>query len=154
MPPEKESIKWNDQGLVAAIAQDWQTGEVLMLAWMNREALQCTKDEQRAVYWSRSRDALWRKGESSGNVQRLKELRLDCDGDALLLKVEQVGGIACHTGRRHCFYRRLDGDAWTETEAVLRDPQAMYGESRKDGGTDIGPGSGAGSGTENTQTEA
>lgn len=126
MPPETQSIKWNDQGLVAAIAQDWQTGEVLMLAWMNREALLTTLEEQRAVYWSRSRKALWRKGESSGNVQRLKELRLDCDADALLLKVEQVGGIACHTGRRHCFYRRLDGDRWTETDPVLRNPQEMY----------------------------
>lgn len=128
-----DSIQWNEQGLVAAIAQDWQTGEVLMLAWMNREALQCTTAEQRAVYWSRSRGTLWRKGESSGNVQHLKELRIDCDGDALLLKVEQVGGIACHTGRRHCFYRRLDGDRWAETDAVLRDPEDMYGGSQGHG---------------------
>ena len=126
MSPITDSIHWNDQGLVAAIAQDWQTGDVLMLAWMNREALQTTLEEQRAVYWSRSRNALWRKGESSGNVQWLKELRVDCDADALLLKVEQVGGIACHTGRRHCFYRRLDGDCWTETHSVLREPQDMY----------------------------
>lgn len=133
MPPETDIITWNAQGLVAAIAQDWQTGEVLMLAWMNREALQCTKAEQRAVYWSRSRAALWRKGESSGNVQHLKELRVDCDGDALLLKVEQVGGIACHTGRRHCFYRRLDGDDWVATEAVQRDPQEMYGRTAQRG---------------------
>lgn len=131
---ETDSIQWNEQGLVAAIAQDWQSGEVLMLAWMNREALQCTTAEQRAVYWSRSRGALWRKGESSGNVQRLKEMRIDCDGDALLLKVEQIGGIACHTGRRHCFYRRLDGNRWAETDAVLRDPKDMYGESQGDGG--------------------
>ncbi len=131
MPPVTDTIQWNAQGLVAAIAQDWQSGEVLMLAWMNRQAVECTLAEQRAVYWSRSRNALWRKGESSGNVQRLKELRVDCDGDALLLKVEQVGGIACHTGRRHCFYRRLDGERWTETEGVLRDPQEMYRQPQK-----------------------
>lgn len=123
-----DTIQWNAQGLVAAIAQDWQSGDVLMLAWMNREAVERTLAEQRAVYWSRSRNALWRKGESSGNVQELKELRVDCDGDALLLKVEQVGGIACHTGRRHCFYRRLEGDSWVETDRVLRDPQEMYGD--------------------------
>mgnify|MGYP005864807505 CR=1 FL=1 len=126
MPQTTDIIQWDDQGLVPAIAQDWQTGDVLMLAWMNREALQTTLEEQRAVYWSRSRKALWRKGERSGNVQWLKEVRVDCDADALLLKVEQVGGIACHTGRRHCFYRRLDGDRWTETHTVLREPQDMY----------------------------
>lgn len=124
-----DNIQWNAQGLVAAIAQDWQSGDVLMLAWMNREAVERTLAEQRAVYWSRSRDALWRKGESSGNVQHLKELRIDCDGDALLLKVEQVGGVACHTGRAHCFYRRFDGDGWTETNRVLRDPELMYARS-------------------------
>ncbi len=98
-----QDIKWNEQGLVPAIAQDWRSGEVLMLAWMNRDALQLTIDEGRAIYWSRSRQALWRKGEESGHVQRLKELRIDCDADTVLLKVEQVGGIACHTGRRAVF---------------------------------------------------
>ncbi len=98
-----QDIQWNDQGLVPAIAQDWQTGEVLMLAWMNREALELTVSEGRAVYWSRSRQGLWRKGEESGHVQILKALRIDCDTDAVLLQVEQLGGIACHTGRRSCF---------------------------------------------------
>ncbi|MFV8819066.1 phosphoribosyl-AMP cyclohydrolase [Haliea sp. E17] len=123
-----DNIKWNEQGLVAAIAQDWQTGEVLMMAWMNAESLQLTLQEQRAVYWSRSRAALWRKGEESGNVQHLKELRVDCDGDTVLMQVEQVGGIACHTGRRSCFYRvaAVDGTLATVDE-VLRDPQDLYG---------------------------
>ena len=102
----EQLITWNEQGLIPAIAQDWQTGEVLMLAWMNREALALTLAEQRAIYWSRSRQALWRKGEESGNVQTLKELRIDCDADTVLIKVEQIGGIACHTGRRHCIHPR------------------------------------------------
>ena len=106
-----QQIKWNEQGLVPAIAQDWRTGEVLMLAWMNADALQLTVREGRAIYWSRSRGALWRKGEESGHVQRLKELRLDCDADTVLMKVEQVGGIACHTGRSSCFYRALENGA-------------------------------------------
>lgn len=123
-----EQIKWNEQGLVAAIAQDWQTGEVLMMAWMNPQALQLTLQEQRAVYYSRSRSELWRKGESSGNVQKLKELRVDCDGDTVLMQVEQIGGIACHTGRRSCFYRRADGpDKLVVTDEVLKDPAEMYG---------------------------
>jgi len=121
-----QQINWNDQGLVPAIAQDWQTGEVLMLAWMNREALELTVQEQRAVYWSRSRGALWRKGEESGHVQKLRELRLDCDADTVLMKVEQVGGIACHTGRRSCFYRRLEEHAWRITDDVLREPGDIY----------------------------
>lgn len=120
-------IKWNEQGLIPAIAQDWQTGEVLMLAWMNAESLRLTIEEQRAIYWSRSRGALWRKGEESGNVQRLKELRLDCDGDTVLMKVEQLGGIACHTGRRHCFYQLLQDGNWSVTEPVLKAPNEMYG---------------------------
>jgi len=121
-------IKWNEQGLVPAIAQDWQTGEVLMLAWMNREALALTASEGRAVYWSRSRQALWRKGEESGHVQKLQELRIDCDADTVLLKVEQIGGIACHTGRRSCFYRRLDGAGnWETTAEVIRSPDDIYG---------------------------
>lgn len=122
-------IKWNEAGLVAAIAQDWQTGEVLMMAWMNAESLALTLKEQRAIYYSRSRQSLWRKGEESGNVQQLKELRLDCDGDTVLLKVEQVGGIACHTGRRNCFYRLAgsDGELVT-TDAVIKDPADIYGK--------------------------
>jgi phosphoribosyl-AMP cyclohydrolase len=122
-----QAIEWNEQGLVPAIAQDWQTGEVLMLAWMNREALQLTIDEGRAVYWSRSKQAVWRKGEESGNVQHLKELRIDCDADTVLMKVEQVGGIACHTGRRNCFFQRLEDGAWQVTDEVLKDPKDMYG---------------------------
>jgi phosphoribosyl-AMP cyclohydrolase len=122
----RDRIKWNDQGLAPAIAQDWRTGEVLMLAWMNAEALQLTIAEGRAIYWSRSREALWRKGEESGHVQHLKELRIDCDADTVLMKVEQVGGIACHTGRRSCFYRSFaDGD-WVETDVVIRDPEDIY----------------------------
>ena len=121
-----QQINWNEQGLVPAIAQDWQTGEVLMLAWMNREALELTVREERAVYWSRSRGALWRKGEESGHVQKLRELRVDCDADTVLMKVEQVGGIACHTGRRSCFYRKLEGDDWRITDDILREPGDIY----------------------------
>jgi phosphoribosyl-AMP cyclohydrolase len=124
-----KDITWNEQGLIPAIAQDWQSGEVLMLAWMNRDALQLTIDEGRAIYWSRSRQALWRKGEESGHVQRLKELRIDCDADTVLLKVEQVGGIACHTGRRACFFQRLEDGAWHITDGVLKQPEEMYGKS-------------------------
>jgi phosphoribosyl-AMP cyclohydrolase len=123
-----QQIQWNDQGLVPAIAQDWQTGEVLMLAWMNREALESTLHEGRAVYWSRSRGRLWRKGEESGNVQQLKELRIDCDADTVLMKVEQVGGVACHTGRRSCFYTRFDGSRWVVTDEVVKPPEEMYGK--------------------------
>ncbi len=124
-----DRVKWNEQGLVPAIAQDHASGKVLMLAWMNREALQCTVTEQRAVYWSRSRGRLWRKGEESGHVQRLHDVRLDCDADAILLSVEQVGGIACHTGREHCFFLRLQDGNWQEAEAVTKDPGAIYGGS-------------------------
>jgi len=124
-----QDIKWNEQGLVPAIAQDWQSGEVLMLAWMNRDALQLSIDEGRAIYWSRSRQALWRKGEESGHVQRLKELRIDCDADAVLLIVDQVGGIACHTGRRACFYQRLEDCAWRVTDDVLKKPEDIYGNT-------------------------
>ena len=122
-----QEINWNEQGLVPAIAQDWQTGEVLMLAWMNRDALQLTIDEGRAIYWSRSRQALWRKGEVSGHVQHLKELRIDCDADTVLMKVEQIGGIACHTGRRGCFYQRLEEGVWRITDEVIKHPEDMYG---------------------------
>lgn len=122
-------VRWNDQGLVPAIAQDWQTGEVLMLAWMNREALALTLQEKRAIYWSRSRQALWRKGEESGHVQQLKELRIDCDADTVLMKVVQLGGIACHTGRRSCFYRLAEDDGWTITDAVVKEPADIYGDN-------------------------
>lgn len=124
-----KELNWNPQGLVPAIAQDWATGEVLMLAWMNQEALELSVREGRAIYWSRSRQALWRKGEESGHVQTLRELRIDCDADTVLLKVEQVGGIACHTGRRSCFYRRLEADGWQTTDAVIQSPEEIY---RKD----------------------
>ena len=107
-----DAVKWDDKGLVAAIAQDFTTLEVLMLAWMNRDALQLTLDTGDAHYWSRSRQALWKKGETSGHIQHVKELRLDCDGDAILMKVEQVGNIACHTGRRRCFFNLLDDGRW------------------------------------------
>ena len=123
-----DAINWNQDGLVPAIAQDSGNGEVLMLAWMNREALDCTLAEGRAIYWSRSRQKLWRKGEESGNVQELEDIRLDCDGDTVLLKVRQLGGIACHTGRRHCFYRRLDQGVWQVTDAVIKEPSDMYGK--------------------------
>ena len=121
-------IKWNEQGLIPAIAQDWQTGEVLMLAWMNREALALTVEERRAIYWSRSRQALWRKGEESGHVQHLKELRIDCDADTVLMKVEQVGGIACHTGRRSCFYQMLEDGNWRATDDIVKQPGEIYGK--------------------------
>ncbi|MCF6257111.1 MAG: phosphoribosyl-AMP cyclohydrolase [Gammaproteobacteria bacterium] len=119
-------IKWDTNGLVPAIAQDAQTGKVLMMAWMNRESLQLTVDEGRAIYWSRSRQKLWRKGEESGHVQKLKSLRLDCDADVLLLSVEQLGGIACHTGRERCFYRQYQDGRWVETDTVIKDPDEIY----------------------------
>ncbi|EAQ97422.1 phosphoribosyl-AMP cyclohydrolase [Congregibacter litoralis] len=125
-----EEVRWNADGLVPAIARDWNTGKVLMMAWMNADSLRCTVDEGRAVYWSRSRQALWRKGESSGNTQQVKSLRLDCDGDTLLLEVEQVGGMACHTGREHCFYRELIDGKWQTVEAVLKDPEEIYATKR------------------------
>lgn len=124
-----DQIKWNEQGLVPAIAQDWQTGEILMLAWMNADALALSVSEGRAIYWSRSRQALWRKGEESGHVQKLKELRIDCDADTVLMKVEQVGGIACHTGRRSCFYRKLEQGALVTTEEVIKAPGDIYGNT-------------------------
>lgn len=122
-----DTIKWDADGLVPAIAQDADSGDILMMAWMSRESLALTEREGRAVYWSRSRGRLWRKGEESGYVQQVREIRIDCDRDVLLLRVEQVGGIACHTGRRSCFYSRLDGQHWVEVEPVLRDPDAIYG---------------------------
>jgi phosphoribosyl-AMP cyclohydrolase len=121
-----DMVKWTDEGLVPAIAQDAQDGTILMLAWMNREALSLTAREGRAVYWSRSRQKLWRKGEESGHEQVVKEIRLDCDNDVVMLKVQQRCGIACHTGRRSCFFQRLDGDHWVAVEPVLKDPDAIY----------------------------
>ena len=121
-----EDIKWSDDGLVPAIAQDHATGKLLMMAWMNRESLQLSVQEGRAIYWSRSRNKLWRKGEESGHVQRIKDIRLDCDNDVILLSVEQIGGIACHTGRERCFYKQLQGDRWVEVEPVIKDPQQIY----------------------------
>jgi phosphoribosyl-AMP cyclohydrolase len=118
-------INFGPDGLVAAIAQQHDTGEVLMLAWMNREAVRATLAEGRACYWSRSRQALWRKGESSGQVQRLRELRLDCDGDAVLLLVEQQG-VACHTGRRNCFFRAWRDDGWATIAQPEIDPEQLY----------------------------
>jgi phosphoribosyl-AMP cyclohydrolase len=119
-------IQWNADGLVPAVAQDAVSGKVLMLAWMNRESLQLTVQEGRAIYWSRSRRKLWRKGEKSGHVQKLKALRIDCDADVLLLAVEQVGGIACHTGRECCFYRRYQEGRWMEIDAVIKHPDEIY----------------------------
>ena len=121
-----DDIRWNDQGLVPAIAQEVDTGKVLMLAWMNREALQLTAEQKRAVYWSRSRGKLWFKGEESGNIQYVKDIRLDCDNDVVLLSVEQVGGIACHTGRHHCFFKKLKNNQWVTVEPVLKDPASLY----------------------------
>ena len=119
-------IKWDEQGLVPAIAQDAKSGEVLMFAWMNREALEKTAQTGQAVYWSRSRRKLWHKGEESGHFQKVAEIRADCDSDVILLKIEQVGGIACHTGRKSCFFNRLDTDRWQEVEPVLKDPKEIY----------------------------
>jgi phosphoribosyl-AMP cyclohydrolase len=121
-----DEVVWTEDGLVPAVAQDAVSGRVLMLAWMNREALALTVGTGEAHYWSRSRRRLWRKGEQSGHVQKVKELRMDCDGDALLLTVEQVGGIACHTGRERCFFRRYDDGRWAVTDPVLEDPMQSY----------------------------
>jgi len=121
-----EDLKWDAHGLVPAIAQAEGTGRLLTLAWMNREALAATVEENRAVYWSRSRQRLWRKGEESGHVQRLKELRIDCDADAILLVVEQLGGIACHTGRESCFFRRYENGGWQVADPVVKDPAEIY----------------------------
>ena len=121
-----DEVPWNGDGLIAAVAQDATSGRVLTVAWMNREALKETADTQRAVYWSRSRKKLWRKGEESGHVQKVRELRIDCDADAILLKVEQVGGIACHTGRESCFFRKLENGRWVTIDPVLKDPSTIY----------------------------
>ena len=119
-------VNWSGEGLVPAIAQDAATGRVLMVAWMDRDALKLTQQKGEAVYWSRSRKKLWHKGEESGHFQKVKEIRLDCDGDVILLKVEQLGGIACHTGRESCFYSRLENGQWVEVDAVLKSPGEIY----------------------------
>ncbi|MDB6061330.1 MAG: hisI [Verrucomicrobiaceae bacterium] len=124
------AVKWDSDGLIPAIAQDASTGRISMVAWMNREALTLTAQENRAVYWSRSRQKLWRKGEESGHQQNVSEVRLDCDGDVIVLKVEQRGGIACHTGRESCFFRVLRDGEWHTVDPVLKDPEAIYGESK------------------------
>lgn len=118
-----DEIKWTAEGLVPAIAQEANTGRVLMMAWMNREALDLTVKEKRAVYWSRSRNKLWRKGEESGHVQKLREIRLDCDNDVIIMQVEQIAGIACHTGRESCFYRVLKDGQWQTVDPVLAGPK-------------------------------
>lgn len=127
-----DMIKWDAQGLVPAIAQDWQDNTVLMQAFVNREALELAVREGRAIYWSRSRARLWRKGEESGHVQKLHEVLLDCDGDSLIFRVEQVGGIACHTGRKSCYFRRLDDNGkWEIGASPLKDPAQIYGSAHK-----------------------
>ena len=119
-------IKWNADGLVPVITQEFETQQVLTLAWMNDEALRLTVETGHAVYWSRSRQKLWHKGEESGHQQQIKPIRLDCDNDAVLLQVVQKGGIACHTGRHHCFYQQLEDGQWRTTEPVLKDPKEIY----------------------------
>ena len=123
-----DEVPWNGEGLISAVAQDAASGKVLMVAWMNREALQATVAKGEATYWSRSRKRLWHKGEESGHVQKVLEVRLDCDADAILLQVEQAGGIACHTGRERCFFRKLEDGRWVSTDPVLKDPRLIYGK--------------------------
>lgn len=122
----RDAIRWDDAGLVCAIAQERDSGRILMVAWMNREALEETVRTGHAVYYSRSRARLWRKGEDSGHEQTVREIRLDCDGDAVLLTVEQAGGIACHTGRHSCFFSRWIDGRWVTVDPVLKDPEAIY----------------------------
>jgi phosphoribosyl-AMP cyclohydrolase len=121
-----DEVPWNADGLIAVVAQDSSTDRVLTVAWMNRDALKETVEKREAVYWSRSRRKLWRKGEESGHVQKVNEVRIDCDSDAILLKVEQVGGIACHTGRESCFFRKLENGRWVTIDPVLKDPSLIY----------------------------
>jgi phosphoribosyl-AMP cyclohydrolase len=121
-----DEVPWNEHDLVAAVTQDFSSGRVLTVAWMNRDALKQTVEKGEAVYFSRSRNKLWRKGEESGHVQKVREIRIDCDADAVLLQVEQVGGIACHTGHARCFFRKLENGRWVETDPVLKDPAVIY----------------------------
>ena len=121
-----DEIKWTDEGLVPAIAQDATTGRVLMFAWMNRESLALTVDKGEAVYYSRSRKKLWHKGEESGHIQKVKSIRLDCDNDVILLAIEQIGDIACHTGRQSCFFKEFSNGAWQTVDAVIKNPGDIY----------------------------
>lgn len=126
-------VRWDENGLVPVIAQEAATGDILMFAWMNRDALARTVELGEAVYWSRSRKKLWHKGEESGHTQKVLEMRLDCDEDVVLLKIEQKGGIACHTGRHSCFFQRFDSDAgdWQAVAPVLQDPDTIYSQAKK-----------------------
>jgi len=121
-----DKVNWDANGLVPVIAQEHDTGDIVMFAWMNREALQLSADTKQAVYWSRSRNKLWRKGEESGHVQKIHEIRIDCDEDVILLKIEQVGDIACHTGRHSCFFKKLDNESWLVDQPVIKDPEEIY----------------------------
>ncbi len=121
-----EEVNWDSSGLVPVIAQEHDSGDVVMFAWMNKEALKISAETMQAVYWSRSRNRLWRKGEESGHIQKIHEIRLDCDEDVILLKIEQVGGIACHTGRHSCFFKKLDQGAWLIDQPVIKDPDEIY----------------------------
>jgi len=121
-----DDVSWDADGLVPVIAQEHDTGDVVMFAWMNREALQLSVETNQAVYWSRSRNRLWRKGEESGHVQKIHEIRLDCDEDVILIKIEQVGGIACHTGRHSCFFKKLDNGNWVVDQPVIKNPEEIY----------------------------
>ena len=124
-----DKVNWNEDGLVPVVAQDVESGRMLMQAWVNRESLQASVEEGRAVYWSRSRSKLWRKGEESGNMQKLVDVYMDCDNDTLCFKVQQIGGIACHTGRESCFFQKLENGEWEASEPVLKDPTEIYGNS-------------------------
>lgn len=121
-----DAVHWDANGLVPVIAQAYDTGRVLMFAWMNREALQLTNETRQAVYWSRSRNRLWHKGEESGHIQKIHEIRLDCDEDVVLIKVEQVGGIACHTGRHNCFFQKLENNQWVTDQPIIKNPNEIY----------------------------
>jgi phosphoribosyl-AMP cyclohydrolase len=126
-----KKVRWDENGLVPVIAQEASTGDILMFAWMNRDALARTAELGEAVYWSRSRKKLWHKGEESGHTQKVLEMRLDCDEDVVLLKIEQAGGIACHTGRHSCFYQKFDGEDWQAVDPVLQDPETIYQNTKK-----------------------
>jgi phosphoribosyl-AMP cyclohydrolase len=126
-----KKIRWDENGLVPVIAQEAASGDVVMFAWMNRDALARTVETGEAVYWSRSRKKLWHKGEESGHIQKVREIRIDCDEDVVLLKIEQVGGIACHTGRHSCFYQKFDGAEWQAVDPVLQDPETIYTNPKK-----------------------
>jgi phosphoribosyl-AMP cyclohydrolase len=126
-----KKVRWDENGLVPVIAQEASSGDVVMFAWMNRDALARTAETGEAVYWSRSRKKLWHKGEESGHIQKVLEMRVDCDEDVVLLKIEQVGGIACHTGRHSCFYQKFDGAEWQAVDPVLQDPETIYTNVKK-----------------------